>query len=776
MKKFNKLRYAVTALLVFACICSFNIFTASAEENTVTGGTWGGIDWTFEVTDSQNGTGRLTIAPTQGTPETNPRTGQPYEVGQWREAVRYENGSAKAIISPPYDPEKVTELIIEEGVTTIGSFVAQRMPATGELRIPSTVTYVGQETFSHAGFTSLVFAEGSQLTCVAAGAFKYIPVTSVILPEGLVCLHAWAFEGCEELTTVYIPSTLQTMSGVAHYDYSPSYAASGSGIFSGAIKLNSITFGSQAVKDRFMTDGYIGVYSSNTRKNAPTTKATSGLTAFTDIQSGLDFAAQGNGTLTLTRSVDLSAGSELVIPEGVSLVIPQGITLTNNGEIVNLGLIDGEGTLENNSIYARTSPDSTASTLTLSGSGSEFRIYNITCDIGPGAAVSGNPTYYHEKTPDFTLVPPERLGYTFKGWSGTGLVGDDNMTVTVPLGSSGDRSYAANWTANQYTITFDSNGGSSVDPITADYATALTPPAAPTKHGYAFVGWYPAFPATVPAENLTLTAQWASIVYELAVEPSEGGSVKTNFVFAAAGNIAKLTVTPDEGCALESISAVDAGGKAVALTIKDGKYTFEMPTSKVTVKAVFAKTDVLDGFDDIDPKAWYADGLRYFVEKGIVNGTPEGKLLPNAEISRAEAVVMLWRMAGCPETEADNPFSDVAEGLWYTDAVIWGAEKGIVLGSNGKFLPTEKVDLEQFACFLSRFAENVLGRTVESDGSSLAAFDDRDTVSSWAVTSLAWAVDNDFIIGDGNGGLAPKGPTSRARITTILYRYVPGEK
>lgn len=125
-----------------------------------------------------------------------------------------------------------------------------------------------------------------------------------------------------------------------------------------------------------------------------------------------------------------------------------------------------------------------------------------------GGTASGNPEYYSVKTPGFTLNAPARTGYTFTGWSGTGLVGEDNMIVTVPAGSTGDRRYTAHWKPNKYTITFDTDGGSDVASITQDYGTPITAPASPTKVGYTFAGWDKDIPATMPAENITLKAKW----------------------------------------------------------------------------------------------------------------------------------------------------------------------------------------------------------------------------------------------------------------------------
>ena len=110
---------------------------------------------------------------------------------------------------------------------------------------------------------------------------------------------------------------------------------------------------------------------------------------------------------------------------------------------------------------------------------------------------------------------PVRVGYTFAGW-------DAEVPATVPLG---DKTYTAQWTVNQYTITFDTDGGTAVEAITQDYATDVTAPAAPTKLGYTFAGWSPVVPATMPAENVTITAQWTINQYTITFDTDGGSAV-----------------------------------------------------------------------------------------------------------------------------------------------------------------------------------------------------------------------------------------------------------
>ena len=140
--------------------------------------------------------------------------------------------------------------------------------------------------------------------------------------------------------------------------------------------------------------------------------------------------------------------------------------------------------------------------------------YTLTYDLAGGAVATANPTEYNIESAAITLTNPTREGYTFAGWTGTGLE-EAAKSVTIAKGSMGNRSYTATWTINQYSMTFVFGNGQENQVITQDYGTALTAPTPNEWTGHTFKGWNPEVPATIPAENKTFTAQWDVNKYKL---------------------------------------------------------------------------------------------------------------------------------------------------------------------------------------------------------------------------------------------------------------------
>ena len=340
--------------------------------------------------------------------------------------------------------------------------------------------------------------------------------------------------------------------------------------------------------------------------------------------------------------------------------------------------------------------------------------YTISYNLNNGTA-TGNPDSYTVESDAITLNTPTRPGYTFTGWSGTGLDGENNMTVTIPTGSTGERSYTAHWRYNG-----GGSGGSS------------------------------SYPITIPGKT-------------------ENGSVTVSPKSSSAGSTVTITVKPDSGYVLETITATDKNGNDLKLTDKgNGKYTFTMPTSKVEIKATFMEDNsVLNFFYDVPNDAYYYEAAKWAAENGITGGVGNSLFAPNQPCTRAQIVTFLWRAAGSPVVNYLMPFTDVDEGAYYAEAVRWAASTGIVTGLTETTFGTDSVCTRaQAAAMIYRCAQ-AQGKGFTGAWMFHLPFTD---VPEWAYESVAWCYMNSVTTGVSETSFAPGNDCTRAQIVTFLWR------
>lgn len=307
-------------------------------------------------------------------------------------------------------------------------------------------------------------------------------------------------------------------------------------------------------------------------------------------------------------------------------------------------------------------------------------------------------------------------------------------------------------------------------------------PDTPVKSGYRFVGWYNGNAKwdfdTPVTENLTLTAKWEKIHtsapsaprYDVAVSDGAHGSVTVSPKSASKGSTVTVTVTPDKGYTLETLSVTDKNGSALNLTDKGGgQYTFTMPSGPVTVAATFMDDNtMLNFFVDVPAGAYYYDAVLWAAEGGIVTGTDAVHFSPDASCTRAQLVTFLWRAAGKPVVNYAMNFTDVESGAYCAEAVLWAASLGIVDGyGDGRFGTNDFVTREQVAAMLYRFKAQ--GMDTTQGGMAAREFADFESVSSYALEAVDWAVNAGVLKGD-NNRLLPQDNCTRAQIVTMLYR------
>lgn len=174
-------------------------------------------------------------------------------------------------------------------------------------------------------------------------------------------------------------------------------------------------------------------------------------------------------------------------------------------------------------------------------------------------------------------------------------------------------------------------------------------------------------------------------------------------------------------------------------------------------------------FTDLTPGAWYEEGVNYVTERGIMEGTGDGTFAPDREMTRAELVTTLWRLAGKPETQAAASFADVLPAAWYTDAVSWASAEGIVSGyggvQSGTFGVADPVTREQMCAILMRYA----GAEDQGGAMGLAGYSDSAAISDWARPAVLWAVRTGLVSGREDGTLAPRVAVTRAELAKVLY-------
>lgn len=250
--------------------------------------------------------------------------------------------------------------------------------------------------------------------------------------------------------------------------------------------------------------------------------------------------------------------------------------------------------------------------------------------------------------------------------------------------------------------------------------------------------------------------------YDVSAPSVKHGDVTVSPKSASKGDTVTITVKPDSGYELDTLTVKDASGSKIKVKDKgDGKFTFTMPASKVTVSAEFAEIETLD-FADVSTDAYYYEAVKWAAKKGITGGTGDGTFNPNGACTRAHIVTFLWRAAGSPEPKSTVSFADVPAGSYYAKAVAWAVENGITLGTgDGTFSPNATCTRAQSVTFLYR----ALGTAP----TTVNGFTDV-TADAFYADAVAWAVESGVTNGTTDSTFSPNNGCTRAQIVTFLYR------
>lgn len=406
----------------------------------------------------------------------------------------------------------------------------------------------------------------------------------------------------------------------------------------------------------------------------------------------LDLGGGKLGGSTDTIQIIVKNGSKFAAPASDGLTRPDG----NNGSYFKWLGSDGN-------LYAPgESVPEVVTTLTAQWTVNQ---YTITYNLAGGTA-EGNPSTYTIETKAFTLKNPTKSGYTFTGWSGTGLDGENNMTVTIPTGSTGNRIYTAHWRYNG------------------------------SGHSYSY--------------------------YTIKATAGAGGSISpSGNVSVREGRAQTFTITPDKGYA---VSNVKIDGKSIG-AVKS--YTFKNVRRNHAIEVIFTKVNgnpQTGVFVDVATGSYYEDAVDWAVENGITKGTDDTHFSPDGICTRAQAVTFLWRTAGSPKPETRAmPFTDVPVGSYYYDAVLWAVENGITKGtSDTTFSPNMTCSRAQIVAFL--------WRSEKSPAAGIAnPFADVKSDAYYA-DAVLWAVKENITKGTTSTTFSPNADCTRAQIVTFLWR------
>lgn len=374
------------------------------------------------------------------------------------------------------------------------------------------------------------------------------------------------------------------------------------------------------------------------------------------------------------------------------------------------------------------------------------------------------------------------------GGSFYGLVKVEKISDGTPAYISGGTFYdelKGSYLIKGYTVIFMNGSSQYAMQVVKDKASA---PDTPVKSGYTFGGWYKDSTLQTPWDfandtvtaDTTLYAKWTANppapsyddsdpTYAVSAPTAENGSVTVSPKNASAGSTVTITVKPDSGYVLETISVTDKNGNDLKLTdMGNGKYTFTMPASKVEIKMTFMEDNsVLNFFYDVPNDAYYFEAVKWAAENGITGGVGNSLFAPNQPCNRAQIVTFLWRAAGSPVVNYRMPFTDMDEGAYYAEAVRWAASCGIVTGLTETTFGTDSVCTRaQAAAMIYRCAQ-AQGKGFTGAWMFHLPFTD---VPEWAYESVAWCYMNGVTTGVSETSFAPGNDCTRAQIVTFLWR------
>ena len=442
--------------------------------------------------------------------------------------------------------------------------------------------------------------------------------------------------------------------------------------------------------------------------------------------AGVEATAGENNTYTVTLpyGTDVTAGSFVIVTSDAGATVG---ALTNEGNVWTFTVTAEDGvtsktyTVTVSFTEAPKSNDANVSSVTVAGveaTAGENNTYTVTLPYGTDVTAGS-----------FVIVTSD-AGATVGALTNEGNVW--TFTVTAEDGV----------TSKTYTVTVSFTEA----PKSNDAGVSSI-----TVAGFkAVAGANNSYTVTVPYGTVVKTGSFVIVTRH----PRATVSALTN-----TRNIWSFTVTAEDGVTT-AVYTVTVNTAALPEPITPGVDN-KKPASKPEVKLPFT---------DVSTSDWFYDDVAFVYKNGLFSGTDSRSFSPNASMTRAMLVTVLYRLEGEPTVTGRSSFTDVRSGAYYEKSVIWAAANGIVTGTDStSFSPDAKVTREQLAAILYRYAQY---RKLDTDASAkLNSFTDADSVSAYASEALGWAVSEGLING-ASGKLMPKGDATRAQVAAILHRFV----
>ena len=504
--------------------------------------------------------------------------------------------------------------------------------------------------------------------------------------------------------------------------------------------------------------------------------------------NSLTVTADGANSITVTR-MDKTTGNEITPDSEGSYPLP-----AFEGSL--MFKIDGKQGMDVTSVFLLVSRDETPPMLTLADpiffADQETGDYTVT-----GTADAGSEIIYGKTSQSATQsVTADSDGrFTVSGTLNKGKnTGILFLSAKDSAGNESTQQMAMITRQTRYAVTVN-NSYADASGAGSYAAGSVVTVSAGNRSGYTFNSWTTdsgvAFDDANAAEttfimpdgNVTVTANWSKNSgssssgrgnsdprYTVGIpDKTENGSVSVSPKNAGQGDRVTVTVKPDEGYELGSLTITDSKGNELPLTDQgDGKFTFIMPAGKVEVKATFTEEVKISPFQDVSTDAYYYEAVKWAQKKGITGGIGDGLFGPNQPCTRAQIVTFLWRAAGSPEPEGTAVgMTDVAAGSYYEKAVAWAIENGITTGTaDGLFAPNATCTRAQGMTFLFRASK------ASADGAP--AFSDV-AADAYYAEAVKWATDNGITNGTTSSTFSPGSGCTRAQIVTFLWRLYAGK-